>query len=287
MAGVNLNILISGTSRKLAAVGIDAAVAEVELILCDLLDVDRLRLYLDGSTLINDRVLKKFDAIVSKRLTRYPLQFILGSTWFYGRKFLVNEDVMAPCPETELLLVSILRAVRFCKSDPVRLLDVGVGAGVVALSAKLEKPELVVTAIDISEEALQVARVNAERFGISDSIRFIRSDLFQGIDSGERFDIIASNPPYIAEDEYDDLPPEVKADPKISLLAGPGGLDVIEPLIGRSPDYLSRPGYLIFEIGDNQADAVFEMVKADGRYCDCSLLKDLNDIDRIVICRVS
>ncbi len=286
MAGVNINALIAEAGKKLQEVGIEAGPIEAELILEDLLDIDRLQLYLNGPSLITDDILKKFDAVVKKRLTRYPLQYILGNAWFYGRKFLVNEDVMVPTPETELLLESLLRAVRFCESDPVRVLDMGTGSGVVAVSAKLENPDLDIAAVDISPDALHVAQVNAERFDVAESIRFMQSDLFENIEPSERFDIIASNPPYITSGEYGGLEPEVLADPKVALVSGPKGLDIITRLVAESPDYLARPGFLMFEIGFDQADEVFAMVKGDGRYVDCSLFKDLSDIDRLVVCKV-
>lgn len=287
MADVNLNKLIASAGKKLQEVGIEAGPAEAELILCDLLDFDRLHLYLHGPSMVDDELLQKFDQIIEKRLTRYPLQYILGNAWFFGRKFLVNEDVMVPCPETELLLDSVLRAARFCTSNPVRLLDIGVGSGVVSLSAKLENERLDVTAVDISDRALKVARMNAEQFEIEDEVRFIRSDLFEAVDPEERFDIIASNPPYISDSEYETVEPEVKADPKVSLVAGPRGLDIIKRLVAEAPDHLVRPGYLMFEIGYDQAEEIFDMVRRDGRYSDCSLLKDLADIDRIIISKVA
>ena len=286
MGGINLNKLIAEAGSRLQEVGIEAGPAEAELILCDLLDFDRLHLYMHGPSMIDDDLIQKFNHIIERRLTRYPLQYILGSAWFYGRKFLVNEDVMVPCPETELLLESLLRATRICKSTPVRVLDVGVGSGVVAISAKLENGALDITAVDISESALQVARANAERFDVEDHIRFVRSDLFKAIDSSERFDIIASNPPYISEREYEEVAPEVKADPRLALLGGPRGTDIIERLLAEAPDYLTRPGYLMFEIGYDQSRAIFDLVQNDNRYCEFSLLKDLSDIDRIVICKV-
>ena len=247
---------------------------------------DRLRLYLDGPRLIDSDIIARFNEIIEKRLTRYPLQYILGSAWFFGRKFIVNENVMVPCPETELLLDSILRSARWSQSVPVRLLDIGTGSGVVAISAKLENPALEVTASDISTKALEVARENASRYGVVDKIEFIESDLFEAIDDKNRFDIIAGNPPYIADGAWKGLPPEVKADPKISLLAGKRGLDVIERMMNEAPDYLARPGYLIFEIGYDQGEALFEIVDRDNRYVDASLFKDMNDIDRIFFCKV-
>lgn len=286
MAARNLNTLIADAAGRLGAVGIESGAAEAEYILCELLDFDRLHLYLHGPSLIDDALIERFEAIVTKRLTRYPLQYILGVAWFFGRKFAVNEAVMVPTPETELLLDSVLRAARRCRSHPVTVLDVGAGSGVLSVSAALENPELEITALDISEAALGVARLNAERMEAVDRIRFIHSDLLAALQPGPRFDIIASNPPYIADGEYDGLPPEVKADPKISLLGGPKGMDIINRLIKQAPDYLKRPGYLMFEIGYDQAEDVFAAVQDDRRYVDCTLLKDLNDIDRVIICRI-
>jgi release factor glutamine methyltransferase len=285
MAAGNLNTLIADAAKKLEAVGIESGAAEAEYILCELLDFDRLHLYLHGPSLIDDELIERFDAIVTKRLTRYPLQYILGVAWFFGRKFVVNEAVMVPTPETELLLDSLLRAARQCRSHPVSVLDVGVGSGVLSVSAALENPELDITALDISEAALAVARQNAESLEAVERIKFFQSDLFAGLRPGQRFDIIASNPPYIADGEYDGLPPEVKADPTIALLGGLKGMDIINRLISEGPEYLKRPGYLMFEIGYDQAEDVFASVQADSHYVDCTLLKDLNDIDRVIICR--
>ena len=286
MTDRNLNLVISEAAKRLEEVGIEAGAAEAELILCDLLDCTRLHLFLQGSSLLNDELMEKFNAIIEKRLSRYPLQYILGSSWFYGRKFKVTEAVMVPCPETEILMDSVLRSARFCPSKPVRILDIGTGSGVLALTLKLENPELEITASDVSEEALAVARENAARFKIEDDIRFLRSDLFAAIRDDEKFDIIASNPPYITTGDYEDLPPEVKADPTVSLLAGELGLDIIERILIEAPDHLNVPGYLIFEVGDNQAQGIFEIVDQDKRYSDCMLIKDLADIDRIVLCKI-
>jgi release factor glutamine methyltransferase len=286
MGIINLNLLISGAAEKLKEVGIEAGTSEAEIILCDLLDCDRLRLYLEGPKLITSDIVNRFNNIIEKRLKRYPLQYILGSAWFFGRKFIVNESVMVPCPETELLLDTVLRAARWCRSVPVRLLDIGTGSGVVAISARMENPTLDVTATDISPKALDVARQNAAGLGVIDEINFIESDLFDALPDGNKFDIIAGNLPYIAEDTYEDLPPEVKADPKTSLLAGEKGLDIIKPLIKEAPDYLNRPGYLAFEIGYDQGEILFEIIDRDKRYIDALLFKDLNDIDRIFLCKV-
>lgn len=278
--------MISEAEKKLQSAGIDAGKAEAEIVLCDLLDCERLKLYLDGHALITPEIIDRFNQIIEKRQTRYPLQYILGSAFFYGRKFAVNESVMVPCPETELLLESVLRAARLSGSNPVRVLDIGTGSGVVSVSSLLENPDLDVTASDISSGALAVAQKNAKRFGVYDRIHWVKSDLFENIDSSERFDIIASNPPYINSDDYDTLPPEVKADPTLSLLGGDKGMEIIDRLLKQAPDHLNLSGTLVFEIGYDQAELIFERVQADDRYVKYSLLKDLADIDRVVVCKV-
>ena len=282
----NLNVLISKAADRLRRAGIDAGQAEAEIILCHLLDCQRLELYLESNQRLTETVIARFDEIIARRLTRYPLQYILGQAWFYGRPFAVDERVMVPCPETELLLEAVVRTARQMKRRPVRLLDIGTGSGVIAVSAALENREMEITATDLSPDALAVARHNAEKLAGDRPIRFIQSDLFAGLPPGETFDIIASNPPYIADGAYDGLPPEVKADPPLALLAGEKGMDVIEKILRQAPDYIRRPGALIFEIGYDQADIIFAIVAADRRYGRCSLIKDLADIDRIVLCKL-
>lgn len=282
----NLNVLISEATEKLRRAGIDTGQTEAEIVLSHLLDCERLELYLEGNRRLTETIIARFDEIIARRLTRYPLQYILGLAWFFGRSFAVDERVMIPCPETELLLDAVVRIARQMKRRPVRLLDIGTGSGVIAVSAALEDQKMEITAADISAEALAVARYNAERLAPDRPIRFIQSDLFAGLPPGETFDIIASNPPYIADGAYDGLPPEVKADPPLALLAGEKGMDVIEKILRQAPDYIRRPGALIFEIGYDQADIIFDIVAADRRYGQCSLIKDLADIDRIVLCRL-
>jgi release factor glutamine methyltransferase len=283
---IDVKALIRSTAAELAAVGIDSGEAEAELILCDLLDCDRVHLYLDGSQIINDDILRQFLATIEMRKTRRPLQYLLGSAWFYGRKFLVDQSVMVPCPETELLVETALRIARHISAETIRVLDVGTGSGVVAITLQAERPELNITATDISASALRTAKRNAECLVPDSGITFVQSHIFEALARRTPFHIIVTNPPYIAEPDRETLPPEVLADPPQALFAGADGLDIIRKLIAEAPDHLTRPGHLLFEIGYNQAQAVFELVQDDSRYDTCMLLKDLNDIDRVVICRV-
>jgi release factor glutamine methyltransferase len=135
----------------------------------------------------------------------------------------------------------------------------------------------------LSKKALDVARRNADTLGCSDKIEFRKSDLFENVYEGERFDLILSNPPYITEEDYKTLPPEVRADPKLALTSGARGLDAIDVILAEAPSYLKTGGRIMFEIGYNQAEIVQEMTARDDRYDSIVTMKDLNNIDRVVI----
>jgi release factor glutamine methyltransferase len=258
-------------------------VVEVEIILEKLLGVERIDVHLHGARLINDAILKKFNKIIEKRQTRYPLQYILGEAYFYGRRFLVSPDVMVPTPETELLCELAVNYVKNENLETAEILDIGAGCGVICITIACELQNGWVTAVDKSQAAIGMARKNAALHGVGSQINFIKSDIFSKIDLNVKFDLILSNPPYIAEGEYKDLPPEVLADPKISLVGGVEGLDVINKLIDKAPDYLKDNGRLMFEIGYDQGEKIKDLTKNNTRYRSFTIVKDLNDIDRIVI----
>lgn len=274
---------IRDAEERLRQAKIDSPAAEVELVLLYLLDIERIDLYLHGDRLVNDDILKKFHKIIDKRATRYPLQYILKEAWFYGRKFFVSPDVMIPTPETELICEAAINFLKYRKLDMARVLDLGVGSGVISITIAAEYDSCQITAVDISESALKIARKNAATFEVAKKILFVCSDLFDALDANQKFDLIISNPPYISDGEYDGLPPEVLADPKVSLLSGNEGMDIINRIIKQAPDFLADDGAVMFEIGYDQAEKVADSVKRDGQYKSYSILKDLNNIDRVVL----
>lgn len=274
---------ITERAKVLTDAGIDSAREEVEWILCHVLDVNRLNLYLHGARLLDESSIERVDSILKRRATRYPLQYILEEVWFYGRRFYVSPAVMVPAPETEGLCEAALTFIRTHDKRQTRILDIGTGSGVIAVTMASELDDSHVLAIDISEKALSVAEKNARDLNVSEKIEFRRSDLFSGVNPGERFDLILSNPPYIRDSDYADLPPEVKADPKAALLAGPDGLDVVREILKHAPSYLAEGGRIMFEVGLGQADSVAELTNTDPRYHSFTCLKDLNDIDRLII----
>ena len=275
--------LMKEASEKLKKAGIDSASAEVEIILAAILDTERINLYLYGEKLLDENSLSRFDQIIDQRTTRRPLQYILGETYFYGRKFRLTSDVMVPTPETELLCdlaIGYIKNENICSPE---VLDVGVGSGVVSVTMACEIKSARVTALDISTKAIRIASENADTYGVKEKIEFIQSDIFSNLQQARKFDIVLSNPPYVSEEEYKSLPPEVLADPKISLVSGKEGLDFIKTLIAKTPDYLKPNGRLMFEIGSNQAGKIAEISEKDMRYRSISIMKDLNDIDRVVV----
>jgi len=279
----SLASFIAKKARVLEEAGIKQGKAEVELILCHLLGVDRLWLYRDGRRLLTESALAKLDSIITRRVTRCPLQYILEEAWFYGRKFYVCPDVMIPTPETELLCETAISFVRSMKLVRPRILDLGVGSGVIAVTLAKELDSCSVLAVDYSLDAINVARRNAADLEVTGRIDFRQSDFFSLIAENELFDLILSNPPYISDGEYKSLPPEVLADPGVALLAGADGLDAIRVILSEAPNYLAECGRIMFEIGYRQAETVTKLTENDIRYQSIVIVKDLNDIDRLVI----
>lgn len=275
--------LIAKNAVILKASGIDTPEVEVETILCHLMGVNRLNLYLHGEKLIDDKAIARLDQIVARRSTRYPLQMILQEYWFFGRKFFVNDDVMVPAPETELLCEGALTYLKSNKIQSPRVLDIGTGSGVIAITLACEYIVGEILAVDISPSAMNVARKNANTHSVNDKIEFRESNFLDAVKKSEKFDLIISNPPYVTETEYKTLAPEVHADPKIAITSGEDGLDAIRVILEKAPDFLAKGGHIMFEIGHDQAERIIKITEKDSRYNSISILKDLNNFDRIVI----
>jgi len=214
---------------------------------------------------------------------------VIGHTEFCGLDIAVNEDVLIPRPETELLVASAVDIVRKFAGSQIRkpkILDLCTGSGCVAISiAHLTKDviDCKIVASDISGHALENGRLNAGRHGALDKIEFIESDLFSDI-SG-KFDIIVSNPPYIARFEFDTLQEEVLKEPGIALDGGADGLDFYRRIVQDAPGHLKPGGCILFEIGFGQAGEVRKIIEASGIFKVIEIKKDFNGIDRVVIAR--
>ena len=224
-----------------------------------------------------------------------PIQYIIGKTSFLGLDIRVNEDVLIPRPETEILAESALEIIRTRGRDnAIRVLDLCTGSGciAVALACQLWPTDSVgltksdydckIIASDVSEKALVVARDNARRSGVIDKIMFVKSDMFENLDG--KFDMIISNPPYIARHEFKELQREVLKEPRMALDGGEDGLDFYRRIAGCASKRLNGGGFILLEIGFGQADAVCGILENNGLKAE-KIEKDFNGIARVIIAK--
>jgi release factor glutamine methyltransferase len=212
---------------------------------------------------------------IARRARHEPVQYITGVQEFYGRAFAVTPAVLIPRPETEHLVMAVLAL----RPAPRRILDIGTGSGILAITLALEVPNASLTATDISSDALAVAQQNARALGAADRIRLRESDLFASLRKGDRFDCIVSNPPYVATSEV--LEPQVRDfEPPTALYAGDDGLAIYRRLVPESLARLERGGDLLFEIGHGQRDAIGELLRTSG-FGDIRFIDDLQGIPRV------
>ncbi|MEK3888520.1 peptide chain release factor N(5)-glutamine methyltransferase [Bacillus sp. FSL K6-3431] len=227
----------------------------------------------------------RFKAVVEEHVEGRPIQHIIGFEEFFGRKFLVNEDVLIPRPETEELIVGVLNQVTsyFGDINGLKTIDIGTGSGAIAVTLKLEEPELVVTASDLSLKALETAKKNAATLGAE--IEFKHGDLLQPfIESGEKYDIIVSNPPYIPNIEEQELSKVVRGfEPNTALFGGTDGLDFYRRFASDLPKIVSVKALIGFEIGAGQGEAVASLMRNTFPHGQTEILNDINGKDRIVL----
>ena len=216
---------------------------------------------------------KYFD-ILKKRKNGMPLQYIFGEENFYGRTFRVLEGVLIPRQDTEISVETLLKIIKNNKIN--NMLEIGCGTGIVSISVDLET-KIDVTAVDISKRAIENSIINKEKLG--SGIKIMKSDLFSNIK--ESFDLIYSNPPYIKSDEIEKLQVEVrKHEPRLALDGGEDGLHFYRKIIEKAPKYLNDRGYLVFEIGHDEAKDICALMEDK---FDIEVIKDLSKLDRVVV----
>lgn len=240
---------LRAATARLEAAGVPNADYDAAQMLAHALDEDALMMRLNSGREVDAEQQAAYEALLVRREAREPMQYILGSTGFMGGEFHVEPGVLCPRPDTEILCEEALR--RLIPGG--RVLDIGTGSGALAVSiARLAKGSRV-TAVDVSDTALAVARDNAVRNGAD--VRFVKSDCFSAL-AGETFDLIVSNPPYISRAEMETLMPEVRREPELALFGGEDGLDFYRRITREAGAHLNAGGVLLFEIGWQQRDAV-------------------------------
>ena len=223
-----------------------------------------------------------FARAINRRSGREPLQYITGRQEFFGLEFEITPDVLIPRPETEILVEAAIAMLRDIESPT--FLDIGTGSGCIPVAVLHNVQKAVGTAVDVSPEALAVARRNAEKHNVIDHLDLVESDLLTNID--RRFDLITSNPPYIPAADIPELQPEVRDfEPHRALDGGPDGLDIIRRIVDKAPQYLHPRGRLLLEIGIDEADAVSALFES-GKWVPPDLIPDLQGIPRVVKARL-
>lgn len=232
---------------------------------------------------LDPKIFERYWQLVDQHAKGVPVQHLTGVEEFYGRTFKVNEDVLIPRPETEELIEETLElATRFFRDQAPAIADIGTGSGVIAITLKCEWPEARVTATDISEKALQTAKQNAVRLGAE--VAFKLGDLAEPL-KDEKWDIILSNPPYIAHREAEALSDTVRDhEPHNALFADNEGLALYEKMAVQLPGLLNKPGIIGFEIGHTQGTAVSALLKTTFPQASIYVKKDINKNDRMVFC---
>ena len=252
-----------------------------EHLLVHVLGLSRMDLYLEFERNLSDDELKPLRELVKRRGQGEPLQHLLGTVEFCGHTFLSDNRAMVPRPETEELVEFLKSEVRSQRPE-VSIIDVGTGSGVIALSLAKKFPEAEIYAVDVSEDALALARENAERLGLTKRVQLSKGDLLKNI--SERFDLIVANLPYISMQDRHLLSREVLHDPEVALFAGARGDELVRELIEQAPAHLKPGGLLALEIGIVQAEALAELL-ARKNYHDIESKTDYSGIPRFLIVR--
>lgn len=266
---------LAAATRRLAAAGIEGAARDARRLLAHALGVGADRVTLLAAEGMAPEAAAAFAAAVEARARRQPVSQITGRRDFWGRSFRVTPDTLDPRPETEILVAAAL------ERPFVRMLDLGTGSGCILLSCLGDMPVAAGLGTDISEAALAVARDNAAAHGLGPRARFLRADWFAGV--GGRFDLIVSNPPYLAEAEIAGLAPEVRDwEPRGALTPGGDGLGAYRAIAAGAGARLMAGGRLVLEIGPSQGRAVASLLVAEG-FPDPDIRRDLDGRDRVVV----
>lgn len=272
-----LNLTCDYFSKK----DIDSPRLTAELLLANVLGCKRIDLYLAYNKPLQSAEVDAYRESIKKRIRNTPVQYITGTSSFYGLDFRVNESVLIPRPETELLVEEVIK--HYQGNGRVQILDIGTGSGNIAVSLAVNLPGCRITAVDFEDAPLKTAAENAELHKVSDNITFIKHDILNGSGlENTSFNAIVSNPPYIPNNVYTALKDGVIGyEPKSALTDGKNGLTFYQSIIEKAGKYLEKGGWLFFEIGSDQANTVASLMENNG-FDKVSIIQDYAKLDRIV-----
>lgn len=276
--------LLNWTAEHFAAKAVDSPRLAAEMLLAHVLGVPRIKLYMDLDRPASPLERLTYRELVERAADHEPVQYLVGQAFFYSLALKVDRRVLIPRPSTESLVEHVIEHSKRSPGfvDPV-IADIGTGSGAIAIALAANLPAARVIASDINPDALALARENAARHGVADRIDFRQGPLYEPL-AELRFSFIVSNPPYIPDDEWHDVPPNVKNfEPAQALRAGPDGMDVLNPLIDDAARYLADPGQIVFEIASSRKHLAVERVKKNPKLTDAKVLADHEGKPRVLI----
>lgn len=275
---------INRIARDLEAGGCASPRLDAEVLLAHCLGKDRLYLFTNAHMRLPETDVQRFLQLASRRRQGEPVAYIIGRKEFWSGVFEVNRRVLIPRPETEILVEECLKVHAAANSGHARILELGTGSGAIGVTLAAELKDVFVAATDISPEAVAVARRNARRCGVENRMAFLAGNLFAPL-SG-KFDMIVSNPPYISEREYEDLPADVKLyEPSLALRAGPDGMDFHREIILQSDGHLKAGGWLMLEIGSGQKEETEALFRQIGLFDEIRFRRDYAGWYRVAAAR--
>lgn len=282
MPSTTIGRALNSATERLRDGETHTASLDAQVILASLLGVDRSWLFAHHDYKLDESETERYTDLIVRRVAGEPVAYLIGRKEFYGLDLAVDQRVLIPRPETELLVDVVLRFMEMYGQRAVRVADVGTGSGAIALAIADNCRHAVLYATDLSEEALSVARRNIEKHDSFDQVRLLQGDLLEPL--YEQVDIIVANLPYINRDDYAELEPTVRDfEPKLALEAGDDGLDAIRRLLKNAPHYLRPDGMIFLEIAHDQGQAVLDLIEElIPQAADVDLRQDLAGLDRII-----
>ena len=278
---MNLKETLNSTGETLIKTGSPDAQLEAEVLIRHVLGIDRATFFRDLEEPVTDSDRQQLDDLVVRRLRREPLNYITGFREFYGLSFEVSDSVLIPRQETELLVETVISLARTRSKSEMKICDVGTGSGAIAISLAVNLPFAEITAIDISQSALDIANANRRTHGVYNRVALRRGNLLEPVDF--KPEIIVSNPPYIPMGDLSLLQPEIQYEPRVALEGGTDGLELIRGLLSQSLDKVSSTGAILFEIDSSQENSARILAREYFPNADISVLDDLSGSSRAIL----
>jgi release factor glutamine methyltransferase len=276
---MKLEIAIKSAYKKLKKNNIKSALLDSEILLSEAINKSREFIILNSNHDVSEKELNYFEEMVNKRLRGKPIAYLTGKKFFWKNEFFVNEKVLIPRPDTEIIIEQVLKIYK--KKNKIIFLDIGFGSGCILLSILKERKDFRATGVDISNHALKVCKINAYKLGVKNRVKLFKSDIDKF--SKGKYDLIISNPPYIKNLDLKYLEKDViKFEPELALDGGLDGLSEIRKIIKKSSELIKNGGKLILEIAYDQKEEVKQLLKKNSFYIN-SVIKDLANNDRCII----